>query len=402
MPKAANRMGTMQRYIFGELDEAIAREERSGRTICDLSQSDPNWDPSPTVAHALVTAAERSGSHRYPPYGGDLALRRAFAEWYERHYDAPCTPEHVLILEGSKTGIALLPFAYLDAGDVGLVPDPGYPTYRAGVSLAGGQPVAMPLQAVLGYLPCYADLDPDDLQRAKLMFLNYPHNPTGAVAPRPFLEDTVDFARRYDLLVGYDLAYAQIVLQGLRPARALRTIAGADALAIEFFTFSKSYDMQGYRLGAAVANPDLLAPLRKVHENVTAGAFLPIQAAGRAALDPHEDMAVEERIEGYRHRQDILYDALQELGAHVTHPQATVYLWLRSPRDLSGGRFAQELLRGPGIAVTPGSAFGQQGNAYVRISLTAPDDVVAEAAERLRRFYPQGLEARPHEALQAH
>ncbi len=402
MPKAANRIGTVQRYIFGELDEAIAREERSGRTICDLSQSDPNWDPSPTVVHALVTAAGRPGSNHYPPYDGDMALRRAFAEWYERHYAAPCTPEHVLILEGSKTGIALLPLAYLDAADVGLLPDPGYPTYRASIALAAAQPVPMPLRADLGYLPSYGDLDQERLQRAKLMFLNYPHNPTGAVATRPFLEDTVDLARRYDLLVAYDLAYAQIVLQGPKPALALRPIAGADALTIEFFTFSKSYDMQGYRLGAAVGNPDLLAPLRKVHENVMAGTFLPIQAAGRAALDPHEDMAIEERLAGYRHRQEILYDALQELGAHVTHPQATVYLWLRAPRELAGERFAQELLRGAGIAVTPGSAFGQQGQAYVRISLTAPDEVVEEAAERLRRYYPQGLEARPHEALQTH
>ncbi len=400
MPRAASRIGTVQRYIFGELDEAIAREERSGRTICDLSQSDPDWDPSPTVVHTLVREAQRPQAHRYPPYDGDMALRRAFAEWYGRHYDAPCTPEHVLILEGSKTGIALLPLAYLDAGDVGLLPDPGYPTYRAGIALAGAQGVSLPLRAELGYLPSYIDLDHDRIGRAKLMFLNYPHNPTGAVATRAFLEDTVEFARRQDLLVAYDLAYAQIVLQGPRPALAMRPLAGADALTIEFFTFSKSYDMQGYRLGAAVANPDLLGPLRKVHENVTAGAFLPIQAAGRAALDAHEDAALEERLEGYRNRQEILYEALQDLGAHVTHPLATVYLWLRAPRGLSGERFAQELLRGAGIAVTPGGAFGAQGHAYVRISLTASDDVIEEAADRLRRCYPQGLEARPQQALQ--
>jgi LL-diaminopimelate aminotransferase len=232
------------------------------------------------------------------------------------------------------------------------------------------------------------------------MFLNYPHNPTGAVASRPFLEETVEIARRHDLLIAYDLAYAQIVLQGPRPALGLRPQAGAEGLTIEFFTFSKSYDMQGYRLGAAVGNPDLLQPLRKVHENFMAGTFLPIQAAGRAALDPHEDAALEQRIEGYRHRQELLHAALTELGAHVTHPFATVYLWLRAPRDLSGERFAQELLRGAGIAVTPGSAFGQQGHAYVRISLTAPDRVIEEAVERLRRAYPQGLEARPQQALQ--
>jgi len=400
MPRAASRIGTVQRYIFGQLDEAIAREERSGRTICDLSQSDPNWDPSPAVVHALTQGAQRPGSNRYPPYDGDLALRRAFADWYTGHYNAPCTVEHVLIVEGSKAGIALLPLAYLDPIDVGFLPDPGYPTYRASIALAGAQPVTMPLRADLGYLPSYQDLDPERLQRGKLMFLNYPHNPTGAVATREFLEDTVQLARRYDLLVAWDLAYAQIVLQGPKPALALRPVAGADPLAVEFFTFSKSYDMQGYRLGVAVANPDLLAPLRKVHENVMAGTFLPIQAAGRAALDPHEDSALEERLEGYRHRQAVLFEALEALGAHVTHPKATVYLWLRAPRDLSGDRFAQELLRGAGIAVTPGSAFGQQGQPYVRISLTAADEVIEEAADRLRRCYPQGLEARPQQALQ--
>ncbi len=400
MPKPANRIATVQRYIFGELDEAIAREERSGRTICDLSQSDPSWDPSPSIVHALRSAAEQPGAHRYPPYDGDMALRRAFAQWYEGHYEAPCSAEHVLILEGSKTGIALLPLAYLDPADVGLLPDPGYPTYRAGIALAGAHSVNMPLRAELGYLPSYADLDQERLQRARLMFLNYPHNPTGAVATRPFLEETVEFARSHDILIAWDLAYAQVVLQGPKPALAMRPVAGADALTVEFFTFSKTYDMQGYRLGVAVANPDLLAPLRKVHENVMAGTFLPIQAAGRAALDPHEDAALEERLEGYRRRQTVLLAALDELGAHVTRPRATVYLWLRAPRDLSGERFAQELLRGAGIAVTPGSAFGQQGQAYVRISLTAPDEAIEEAAARLRRFYPQGLAARPQQALQ--
>ena len=390
----------MPRYIFGELDEAVAKEERSGRTICDLSQSDPNWEPSVAVQHALASAVHTEAAHRYPPFDGDIALRRAFADWYERHYDASCTAENVLVLEGSKLGIALLPLAYLDPGDGGILPDPGYPTYRAGIAMAGGMPVPLHLRAELGYLPNYGDVDVDKLQRSRLMFLNYPHNPTGAVATRDFLEDTARLARQYDLLVAYDLAYAQIVLQGPRPALGLRHVAGADALAIELFTFSKSYDMQGMRLGIAVGRPDLLAPLRKVHENVTAGAYLPIQAAGRAALDPHEDAAVEERIEGYRRRQEMLLPVLEELGAHVTHPQATVYLWWRTPRELTSDRFAAELLRETGIAVTPGSAFGQQGSRYVRISLTAADDVIEDAADRLRAAYPQGLEVRPQQALQ--
>lgn len=401
-PRPAMRMRGVHRYVFGEIDEAIDRERDSGREICDLSKSDPNWPPSQAVIEALRREAGEEEAHRYPPYDGAKRLRQAFSDWYERNYSARCTPEHVLILEGSKLGIATLPFAYLDSGEVGLIPDPGYPSYREGIVLAGGRPVSLALRPELGYLPDYRAVDSDALGATRLLFLNYPHNPTGATATIPFLEETLALARREDFLVAYDLAYAKIVLRGQNPALSLRSQRNGDAYALEFFTFSKSYDMQGYRLAAAVANPELLAPLRRVHENLSAGVYLPIQVAGRAALDPHEDRALYERVESYARRQNLVVEAIRGLEGHCTSPEATVYVWMHAPRDLTGDRFAQELLRVCGIAVTPGNAFGRQGERYVRISLTAPDAQVQEAVRRLRETYPQGFENAPEHAANLH
>jgi LL-diaminopimelate aminotransferase len=394
-PIPASRLHDVPRYIFSTLDERIAAARSAGRAICDLSQSDPNWPTSQPVVEALRQAALDPGAHRYPPYAGTDRLRDAFAAWYERTYGTPCTREHVLIVEGSKLAIALLPLAYVDPGESALVPDPGYPTYAAGVALAGGESVPLALRPELHYLPDYSTLDQERMADARLMFLNYPHNPTGATATAPFLEETVAFCRQHDLPLAYDLAYAKIVLRGQGPALSVRKVPGADPLAIELFTFSKSYDMQGFRLGAAVANPDLLAPLARVHENVAAGAYLPIQAAGRAALDPHEDQSLAERVAGYTRRQELLSTAIAELGGHATRPDATVYLWMHAPRGMNGDAFATELLEKAGIAVTPGIAFGQQGDRYVRISLTGEDPEIEEAAKRLRSVYKDGFEKPP-------
>ncbi|MDA8344303.1 MAG: aminotransferase class I/II-fold pyridoxal phosphate-dependent enzyme [Thermaerobacter sp.] len=398
-PIPASRLRDVPRYIFSTLEEKIEAARVDGREICDLSQSDPNWPASASVVEALRKAALDQNAHRYPPYEGANSLREAFADWYGRNYSAPCTRENVLIVEGSKLAIALMPLAYVDPGECALIPDPGYPTYAAGVALAGGEAIPLTLRPELHYLPDYGDLDGERVSNTRLMFLNYPHNPTGAVATVPFLEETVRFCREHDLPLAYDLAYAKIVLRGQGPALSVRAVRGAQSVAIELFTFSKSYDMQGFRLGAAVGDPDLLAPLARVHENVAAGAYLPIQAAGRTALDPHEDQALAERVAGYVRRQEVLSKAIAELGGHATRPDATVYLWMHAPRGMSGETFATELLERAGIAVTPGIAFGQQGERYVRISLTSEDAEVDEAAHRLRAIYAGGFDQAPARSL---
>ncbi len=395
-PIPANRLRDVPRYIFSTLEKTIESARQDGREICDLSQSDPNWPASARIVEALRRAALEPGAHRYPPYEGANGLRDAFADWYSRTYDARCRRENVLIFEGSKLAIAMLPLAYVDPGESALVPDPGYPTYAAGVGLAGGEAVPLVLRPELHYLPDYADLDEERIENARLMFLNYPHNPTGATASVPFLEETIAFCRRRDLPLAYDLAYAKIVLRGQGPALSVRSaVRGAEDLAIELFTFSKSYDMQGFRLGAAVGSPDLLAPLARVHENVAAGAYLPIQAAGCAALDPHEDQSLAQRVAGYARRQDLISSAISELGGHATRPDATVYIWMHAPRDMNGEAFAQELLEQAGVAVTPGIAFGQQGDRYVRFSLTAEDEEIEEAARRLHQVYAAGFDKAP-------
>lgn len=263
------------------------------------------------------------------------------------------------------------------------------------MALAGGKAIPLALRPELDYLPDYGEIPTDPFAKARLLFLNYPHNPTGACATLPFLEETVRLCRERDLLLAYDLAYAKIVLRGQGPALSVRSIKQAEPFAIELFTFSKSYDMQGFRLGAAVGDPDLLAPLRRLHENVAAGAYLPIQAAGRAALDPHEDRDLALRVEGYVRRQEVLSQVIADLSGRATRPDATVYLWMLASRDLTGEAFAAELLEVIGVAVTPGSAFGKQGERYVRISLTAEDAEVEEAALRMRAAYPAGFEQAP-------
>lgn len=390
----SRRLAQLHRYVFSELDAAIARERERGRAIVDLAKSDPGDPPDVAIPHALGDRALLPDAHLYPPYRGVAQLRRAFAAWYARHYDAPCSEEYVTILAGSKGGLAHLPLAWLDPGDLALVPDPSYPTYVAGVALAGGEVRPIPLMPENGYLPDYRDVSPDDARRARLLFLNYPHNPTGAVASEGFLLQTADFMRAGDLLACYDLAYARIVHRGRTPAPGLRSVPGAESRTIEFFTFSKTYAMQGYRLAAAVAAPDILRQFALVHENVSAGVFAAVQASGIAALDPHTDAWVAESAARYRRRQQRLHAVLQDLGADLPLPAATVYLWLRAPRGLKGDAFAQELLQMAGIAVTPGIAFGNQGEHFVRISLTARDSDVDEAAHRLHRAYPKGLDHR--------
>lgn len=389
--KPAGRLRHLHRYVFSDLDEAIARERATGRTIVDLAKSDPTSPPDPAVPKALADRAMLPDAHLYPPYRGEAALRRAFARWYAGHYDARCTEEYVFILGGSKGGLGHLPLCFIDPGDAALVPDPSYPTYVAGVALAGGEVVPMPLTREHDYLPDYRDVGADDASRARLLYLNYPHNPTGAVATDHFLEETAEFMRRHDLVTCYDLAYARIVHEGRIPAPSLRSVRGAEASTIEFFTFSKTYSMQGYRLAAAVANPDLVNLFALVQENLSAGVFPATQSAGVAALDAHTDAWVERSSAVYRKRQKKLYELLRELGGELQLPSATVYLWLHAPRGLSGDEFAQELLRMAGIAVTPGLAFGQEGRYFVRISLTATDQAVEDACHRLRACYPKGL-----------
>lgn len=393
--KPATRLKHLHRYVFSDLDAAIARERARGRTIVDLAKSDPTSPPESSVPKALADRAMLPDAHLYPPYRGEAALRRAFARWYQEHYDAPCSEEHVLILSGSKSGLAHLPLCFIDPGDAALVPDPSYPTYVAGVALAGGEVVPVPLHQENDYLPEYRDIGTDAASRARLLYLNYPHNPTGAVATDHFLEETAEFIRRYDLVTCYDLAYARIVHEGRIPALSLRSVAGAQSRTIEFFTFSKTYSMQGYRLAAAVANPELLNHFALVQENISAGIFPAVQSAGLAALDAHTDAWVEKSSSLYRRRQEKLFEVLRELGGELGLPSATVYLWLHAPRGLSGDEFAQELLRMAGIAVTPGLAFGHEGTHFVRISLTATDQSVEEACQRLRACYPKGLR---HEA----
>lgn len=387
----AKRLSNVHHYIFSEVDAAIARERQRGVNVLDLAKSDPSTPPERSVPAGLCDHAHLPTAHLYPPYAGIAELRGTFAQWYSAHYDAPCSPEHVHILSGSKGGLAHLPLAWIDPGDPALVPDPSYPTYAAGVALAGGEVVPLPLTEDNDYLPDYAQVDAKKARQARLLYLNYPHNPTGAMATDQFLQDTADFVRQNDLIACYDLAYARIVHAGRNPALGLRSIPAAEPRTIEFFTFSKTYSMQGYRLAAAVAAPDLLEPFGLVEENVSAGVFSAIQQAGIAALDPHTDSFVQQAAAAYRRRQQQLYETLKYLGGRLGLPDATVYLWMRAPRGLKGDQFAHELLHRAGIAVTPGAAFGEEGKHFVRIALTGDDRTITQACQRLRNCYPNGL-----------
>jgi len=387
----SQRLAALAPNAFAALEEEIAAARAAGVEVIDMGRSDPDHPPSPAVRQALCTAAQQPSAHRYPPYAGRAELREAVAAWYRQRHGVLLDPaSQVLVLPGSRQGLFHLPWAVCDRGDVVLIPDPSFPVYRVGAYLAGTEVVPVPLAAADGYLPRLWELPAPVLHRSRLLFLNYPHNPTGAVAPHEFLRYAVDFARRRGLVLCSDLTYSESGYRGYRPPSVL-AIPGALEVAVEFITWSKNHSLAGWRVAAVAGNREVVAALARLEQEASAGVFAAVQHAAAVALaNPGEESLPEVLNRVYERRLDRLIEVLRSLRAPVARPRATPYLWVPIPEGVASYSFARALLRRAGIAVVPGSAFGARGEGFVRFSLTVPDARLDQAVARLHHLGAEG------------
>jgi len=372
-------------YLFVEIDKAKRAARAQGRDIIDLGIGDPDQPTPNYIIESLYRAAQDPSNHRYALDQGMPALRRAIAGWYKRRFDVHLDADReVLPLIGSKEGIAHVPLAFLNPGDVSLVPDPCYPPYKGGTILAGGKPYLMPLREENGFLPDFKKISPAALKKARLLYVNYPNNPTGAVADETFYRAVVAFARKHKLIVISDLAYSEMAYDGYRPSSILE-VPGAREVSIEFHSLSKTYNMTGWRVGWACGNHELVAALAKVKANVDSGIFSAIQVASVAALEGTSEH-VARMSSMYQSRRDCLVAGLRDMGWKVSSPRATFYLWIRLPKGKDSISFASAVLDKADIVVTPGVGFGPNGEGYVRMALTVPEQRIKEALARLKRI----------------
>lgn len=379
----SQRLRSLPPYHFAAYNKKIADLRASGVDIINLSIGDPDLATPDAVLAALTESAQEPINQRYPEYEGMLALREAFAAWFQRRFGVALDPRRQMTtLIGSKEGLAHLPMAMMDPGDVALMPNPAYPVYPTAVALAGGVCYDLPLEAERGWLPDLTSIPSDTLARAKTLWLNYPNNPTGATASLAFFEEAVAFARKHDILLIHDMAYAEVRFDGARPPSILQ-VPGASDVAVEFHSFSKAYNMAGFRLGMMVGNALACEGLTRLKSNIDTGIFRPLQIAAIRALEL-PDSWLDQRNAIYQRRRDVMLAALRDLGLQVASPEAGLYLWPQAPEGETSSEFALRMLDAAAVAITPGTNFGSRGEGYLRITLTAPDERIAEAATRLR------------------
>jgi len=377
----AKRLGRIPPYLFVEIDKAKRALRERGIDLVDLGIGDPDLPTFPEIVSAMQTACADPATHRYPLGRGEASLRSAFARWYEARYGVSLDPEReVLVLIGTKEGLGHLPLAVLDEGRVALVPDPGYPVYQAASWLAGGEVVHVPLEPELGFKPDLERLPRKAFEAAQLLFLNYPNNPTGASADPALFQLAVNLAREHGFLVVNDASYAEVLFEGSR--LSLLQSGGAREVGIEFHSLSKTFNMTGWRAGFAIGNADALTALADVKSNLDSGVFTAIQRACEAALALPESR-VRGQVEVYRRRRDVLVDGLWKAGWRVPRPRATFYVWAKVPTAEDSQAFAARLLNDARVVVTPGVGFGPSGEGYVRMALTAPEERIVEAVDRI-------------------
>ncbi|MHC1570822.1 MAG: LL-diaminopimelate aminotransferase [Methermicoccaceae archaeon] len=385
MVRCSYRLDMLPVYLFAEIDEAVADAKRRGVDIIDLGVGDPDM---PTPAHIVEEAARalhEPAHHRYPSYAGMAEFRRAAARWYERRFGVVCDPEsEVIALIGSKEGIAHMPLAFLDAGDVALVPDPAYPVYANATILAGGVPYAIPLLEENGFLPELDAIPLEVSKKAKMLFLNYPNNPTAATADRQFFREVVEYANEWDVLVCHDNPYSELAFDGYAPPSFLE-VKGAKEVGIEFNSLSKTYCMTGWRIGFALGGAHAISALGKVKTNVDSGAFEAVQVAAiRALTGPQQ--CVRDMLEVYAARRRALLELVDTLGLEAAAPRATFYVWARLERGVGSVEYARRLLDEAGLVITPGVGFGEHGEGYVRLAMTQPTPRIEEAIRRAERM----------------
>jgi LL-diaminopimelate aminotransferase len=381
----SQRISQLPPYLFAQIDKKKREKIAQGVDVIDLGVGDPDMPTPKPIVDAMKRAVEKPEHHRYPSYEGMLSFRQAVADWYKRRFGVELDPEkEVITLIGSKEGIAHFPLAFVNPGDVVLCPDPAYPVYKIGTLFAGGIPYILPLKEENNFLPDFKSVPSDVLKKAKIIWVNYPNNPTSATATREFYKELIDWAREHNIIVASDLAYSEIYFDGERPPSILE-VEGAKDVAIEFHSLSKTFNMTGWRLGMAVGNEKLIAGLGKVKTNVDSGQFQAIQEAGITALNlPEEE--IQKLRDIYKERREVMTKALKEAGLEVYPSNATFYLWVKVPKGFSSAQFVEKLLEECAIVCTPGNGFGEHGEGYFRISLTVPTQRLVEAAERIKEL----------------
>lgn len=385
MIEYADRINSLPQYLFAAIDEEKEKLIRKGVDVIDFGVGDPDLPTPQHIIESLYKAVNKPENHRYPTYTGMLAFREAVAKWYKKTLDVDLNPENeVLTLIGSKEGIAHAPLAFLNPGDIALVPNPAYPVYNIGTILANGTPVDMPLLEENDFKPDFDAIQKDiasEASGAKLMFLNYPNNPTAATVDIKFFEEVVEFAKNYDIIVCHDNAYSEMVFDGYKAPSFLK-VSGAEEIGVEFHSLSKTYNMTGWRIGFAVGNADILNGIGKVKTNVDSGAFQAIQEAGITALTGDQE-CVKENIKIYKERRDALIKGLTEIGLNPRIPKATFYVWSPVPKEYNSIEFSKVLLENAGIVATPGIGFGKYGEGYLRFALTQSVERIEDAVERM-------------------
>ena len=379
--RIASRLDRLPPYMFAELDRKIEEKRAAGVDVISLGVGDPDTPTPEHVVEALREAATDPATHRYPSYFGMPELRRAIAGHYRERFGVELDPDaEVQPLIGSKEGLAHLPIAFVDPGDEALVPDPGYPVYASSTTLAGGTPVAFPLHADRGFLPDLDAMPTGD--RARILWMNYPSNPTAAVADLAFLERAVAFAREHDLLLVHDAAYSEMTYEGYVAPSVLQ-VPGAKDVAIEFGSVSKTHNMTGWRVGWAVGSPEAVRALAQVKTNIDSGIFDAVQRAAIAAITGPQDHL--ERLRAlYQKRRDVVIATLNDLGWDLEPPKGSFYIWFPTKGGMGSAEFCDLVLERTGVVISPGSGYGAGGEGYARISLTVPDDRLQEAMDRFR------------------
>ena len=385
--RRSSRLDLIPPYMFAELERKVRTKREAGVDVISLGIGDPDTPTYPAIVAAAQRAVADPSTHQYPSNRGRKEFREAVAAFYLRRFGVELDPEtEVMPAIGAKECIFNLNLAFLDAGDVALASDPGYPVYTGGPLLAGGEPVLLPLLADRQFAPDLDAVADEHLDRARLMYLNYPNNPTGAIVPDGLFEDVVAFARRNEILAVHDNAYSETTYDGYVAPSFLQT-AGAKEVGVEVFSLSKGYNMTGWRCAAIVGNAEAIAHYWHLKSNIDSGNFEAVQLAGAAALGPELDDDVKAMNAIYQRRRDLVCDALSQAGVEVTRPKGTIYIWAPIPSGFeSSAAYCEHVLEHAAVVISPGGAYGASGEGYFRISLTTPDERLLEAVERIRRL----------------
>jgi len=378
----SRRMDDLAPYLFAEMERKIAEKRQSGVDVISLGIGDPDLPTPPYIVEEMQRQVADPSNHRYPSNWGLAEYGEAAAGFYERRFGVDIDPQKEFFpLLGAKEGLAHACWAILDPGDLALVPDPGYPVYSGGSLIVGAEVRYLRLRPEKGFLADLDEVSPEEAERAKVLFIGYPNNPTAAIIEDDFFERVVAFAKKYDVAVIHDNAYSELTYDGY-VAPSFLAAPGAKDVGVEFFSFSKPFNMTGWRLGFAVGNRDILAQLWRLKTNLDSGVFDALQRTGAFILNGPWD-SVTEMCDIYRRRRDLLADALTSVGVQVPRPRGTIYMWIPVPAGYTSASFSEHVLEQAGVVVTPGSGYGPAGEGFIRLSLTTPDERIAEAVDRI-------------------